>query len=118
MKLENNFGRKSIFEMTEVEIEFDSYFCDLNLIHLEKLVKNHRGLKFKRPNNFDDERSDEWFLIVSPSFEPDYEYRITYFDHRGVSSHFDCINYKDVARRLSMSELPHLQEYLTPLEVI
>ena len=99
-------------------MKFDSYSCDLNLIYVEKLVKKHRAIKFKRPHSFDEDKNKDWFLIVSPSLEPDYKYRITYFDHRGVSSHFDCKTSNEVARRLLMSDLPDLQEYLIPLEVI
>lgn len=118
MNLKKNFGRKSIFEMSEEEMKFDSLACDLNVEYIEKLVINYRALKFKRPHSFGESKNEDWFLIISTSFECDYKYRITYFDHRGVSGHYDCINENEVARTLMMNDLPDLQEYLIPLEVI
>lgn len=116
MKIRNKFSTLNIMEMNEHEYYFEELFYQENLNFIKNVIKNNRGIKFKRPA-VNKKYADKWFMIVSPSFKKGYRYRLTLFDHLGIFGHTDFKNIDDLAKKI-IEEIPDEQQYIVPLEVI
>jgi len=104
---------KSIFEMTDKQRNIDGWADELDLKYITELIKNNKGLRFKR--EIPDDKS---YVLVSPNFNDDERpYRVTYIDQYGPSGHSEHQN-AELAARDVISELPYKQKNLIPKEVI
>ena len=104
---------KSIFEMTDKQRNVDGWAAELDLEYITELIKNNKGLRFKR-----EIPDDQSYVLVSPNFNDDERpYRVTYIDQYGPSGHSEHQN-AELAARDVITELPYKQKNLIPKEVI
>ena len=103
---------KSLFEMTDKEMNVDGWACACIIDYLTELINNNQALQFQRAQP--DQQS---YMILSPNTTPDNKYRLTYFDQYGASGHTEYATAEEAARGI-FQELPHKQRYIIPEKII